>query len=201
MLDHFDEFSTVFGRDGAMLSVLLVVSLALTAFHVYQEWKGGAVPLWRVFGAIVGVRLPDRLGFLLFTVVLTLVLWALSVQGMTGWPLASKWSSFALGALIGARISDSIVSHWILYAMGYRPNPGLTSTPLYIAEAALLAYVFWEGLSLHPLGAWGGVAAGAIFFVLVLPSFWFLGALFGDWRRPRWARGTTIPDWTASSRR
>ena len=72
---------------------------------------------------------------------------------------------------------------------------------LYIAEAALLAYVFWEGLSLHPLGAWGGVAAGAIFFVLVLPSFWFLGALFGDWRRPRWARGTTIPDWTASSRR
>ena len=88
MLDHFDEFSTVFGRDGAMLSVLLVVSLALTAFHVYQEWKGGAVPLWRVFGAIVGVRLPDRLGFLLFTVVLTLVLWALSVQGMTGWPLA-----------------------------------------------------------------------------------------------------------------
>src|SRR5262249_29186616 len=41
----------------------------------------------------------------------------------------------ALGVLIGARLSDTIASHALLYTVGYRPNPGFSSTPLYVIEA------------------------------------------------------------------
>jgi hypothetical protein len=41
-------------------------------------------PLWRVFGAIVGLRLPNWLGFLSFTVLLTLALWAAGLAGIGG---------------------------------------------------------------------------------------------------------------------
>src|SRR5690242_11870752 len=90
--------------------------------------------------------------------VLTLVLWGAGLAGICGCLPIAKHSLpatvGALGAIIGARISDTLVSHWGLYALGYRPNPGLKSTPLYVLEAIFIALTFWKGLSLAPGAAW-----------------------------------------------
>jgi hypothetical protein len=67
-----------------ILLLILVVDFAITSLHSYQEWKGVGAPLWRNFGAIAGLDVPDRLGFLFFTVVLTVVLFAIGFVGITG---------------------------------------------------------------------------------------------------------------------
>ena len=121
-----------------------------------------------------GCGCPIGVGFLSFTLVLTLALWGAGLAGICGClPFVGQLSLpatvGALGVIIGARISDTLVSHWGLYALGYRPNPGLKSTPLYVLEAVFIALTFWKGLSLAPGAAWTGIAVGAVFFVLVLP--------------------------------
>jgi hypothetical protein len=98
-------------------------------FMPIEEWRGEEAPLWRVFGAIVGLLVPNWAGFLVFTVGLTLALWGAGLAGICGClPLVGHSlpaTVGALGVIIGARISDTLVSHWGLYALGYRPNPGL----------------------------------------------------------------------------
>jgi hypothetical protein len=150
--------------------------------------------LWRNFGAIVGVKIPDWLGFLGFTAGLTLTLWALALIGIAGWP---RWiaPAFALGALIGARVSDTLVSHVLLNALGYRPNPGLSSTPLYVLEALFLIVAFRAGLAADWASARCGIIAGAGFFVAVLPGLWLAQLLIASWRRQRWQRGQAMPAW------
>ena len=123
-----------------LLALILVADFAITSLHSYQELKGVGAPLWRNFGAIAGLDVPDRLGFLFFTVVLTLILFATGFVGITGL-IGPCLTAAALGVLIGARLSDTIVSHVLLYTVGYRPNPGLTSTPLYVIEFSL----YWMG--------------------------------------------------------
>src|SRR5262245_11527174 len=185
ILDHLDRAS-IFGRSSLALFVVLGINWAITALHSYQEWRGEDVPLWRVFGAIVGVWLPHWVGFLLFTLGLTLLLWGLGLAGIAGWipvigPVSLAASAFALGAIVGARISDTLVSHWSLYALGYRPNPGIKSTPLYVIEACFILLTFRHGLLLDPVAGWIGFACGAVFFVLVLPSLWLLRVI-APWR-------------------
>jgi hypothetical protein len=102
----------------------------------------------------------------------------------------------ALGVIIGARISDTLVSHWGLYALGYRPNPGLKSTPLYVLEALFIALTFWKGLSLAPSAAWTAVAAGAIVFILVLPGLRALRTIRPSCARTPWVRWQPLPEWT-----
>src|ERR1700760_4252232 len=136
----------------SVLALIAIVDFAFTLVHSWLELKSDGAPLWRNFGAIVGVEIPDLLGFLGFTVGLTLALLALGFVGILA-PLSPACTAFALGALIGARLSDTIVSHVALYLMGYRPNPGLISTPLYVLEAAFLAYVFHDRLLAEPLAA------------------------------------------------
>jgi hypothetical protein len=199
MLDHLDEVS-LFGRSSAALFLVLGFSWVFSAVHSYQEWRGEDVPLWRVFGAVVGVWLPDWIGFLSFTLALTLVLWGVSLAGIGGWlpiigPMSLPAAVGALGCLIGARISDTLVSHWGLYALGYRPNPGLKSTPLYVIEAVFILVTFRKGLSLAPSAAWVGLACGAGFFVLVLPALAALRVI-PSWRRAAWIRWQPIPAWT-----
>lgn len=200
MTDYFETVS-IFGPSVLVMVLIVVVNWAFTAIHVYQEYRGKPVPLWRNFGAIVGVRLPDRLGVLFFTVGLTLILWALGLAAITGWlpikgPLPPTVAIGALGAVIGARVSDTLVSHWGLYAVGYRPNPGIGSTPLYVLEAIFLLVAFRDGLSLEPTAAWIGFAGGIAAFVIVLPSIWIAGLVFPSWRHsPSWIRGRDIPDW------
>jgi len=192
-LDHFNQVSG-FGRSAPLLILILAASFAITALHSWQEWKGEGGPLWRNFGAIAGVKIPDPLGFLVFTAGLTLVLWVLALSGIAGWP---RWISpaFALGALIGARVSDTLVSHVLLNALGYRPNPGLSSTPLYIIEALFLIVAFRAGLAADPASACWGIVAGVAVFVAVLPLLWLLQLLIPGWRRERWQRGRAMPGW------
>src|SRR4051794_22580786 len=157
-VNHFSQVSS-FGRSATALVLILAASFAMSALHSWQEWKGAGAPLWRNFGAIVGVKIPDPLGFLGFTAGLTLVLWTLALSGIAGWP---RWSApgFALGALIGARVSDTLVSHVLLNGIGYRTTPGLSSTPLYILEALFLIVAFRAGLTADWASARCGIIAG-----------------------------------------
>src|SRR5215212_6670164 len=123
-----------------LLVAILLADFAITLLHSYQEWKGEGALLWRYFGAIVGLDIPDQLGFVFFTIGLTLALFAVGFAAIFGFP---AWvTAFALGALIGARLSDTFVSHVLPHALGYRPNPGLSSTPLYGLEALFISFIF-----------------------------------------------------------
>jgi hypothetical protein len=190
-LNRFSKISS-FGRSAPLLIVILAANFAITGLHSFQEWKGAGGPLWRNFGAIVGLKIPDPMGFLVFTVGLTLALWALALIGIAGWSL---WiaPAFALGALIGARLSDTLVSHVLLNALGYRPNPGLSSTPLYVLEALFMLVAFRAGLAADPASAWWGIAAGVAFFVAVLPGLWLLRWVFPACRREPWRRNQPMP--------
>jgi hypothetical protein len=199
ILDHLDQVS-VFGHSAVALFLILGLDWVFTGLHTYQEWRGEAAPLWRVFGAVVGLRLPNWLGFLLFTVTLTLALWGVGLAGIAGWlPLTGHLAPYkavgALGVLIGARIADTLISHWGLYAVGYRPNPGLKSTPLYVLEAVFILLTFWHGLALYPHAALCGFVIGAGFFILVLPALWALRIIAPSWRREPWTRWQPLPAW------
>jgi len=198
MLDYFNRVS-ILDHSTVALLLILGANWAFTLIHILQEWKGEKAPLWRVFGAVVGVRLPNSLGFLGFTLGLTLLQWALGLAAITGWlpfvgTLSDSAAARALGSLIGARVGDNVISHWGLYSMGYRPNPGLSSTALYSIEAIFILATFWPGLSLDPTAAWKGVAWGAAFFAAVLPGLWLLRVV-PWWRRERWVRWTPLPEW------
>jgi hypothetical protein len=180
--------------------LILGVNWAFTLVHILQEWKGEEVPLWRVFGAVVGLRVPDGLGFVSFTLGLCLLQWLVGLMAIAGWlpivgPLPLAWGIGALGAVIGARLADNVVSHWGLYGLGYRPNPGLSSTVLYTIEAVFILWAFRKGLSLDPTAAWIGFALGAGFFVAVLPTLRLLRIVIAPWRRDPWVRGQPIPAW------
>src|SRR5215471_8666829 len=200
VLDHLDQVS-IFGHSSVAFFLILGLDWAFSAVHAYDEWRGEEAPLWRVFGAIVGLRLPNWLGFLSFTLLLTLALWGAGLAGIGGClPIVGQLSPAAavgaLGVIIGARVSDTLVSHWGLYAFGYRPNPGLKSTPLYVLEAVFLALTFWKGLSHAPCAAWTGVAVGAVVFILVLPGLRVFRAIRPSWARTPWVRWQPLPAWT-----
>ena len=50
-----------------LLLLILIADFAITLLHSYQEWKGAGAPLWRNFGAIVGLDISDWWGFRIFT--------------------------------------------------------------------------------------------------------------------------------------
>lgn len=202
-LDHLNQISS-FPRFVSLLVLILGANFAITALHSYQEWKGEGAPLWRNFGAIVGLDIPDRLGFPLFTIGLTLGLWGLGLIGIAGWfplvgPVGRSCAAGALGALIGARLSDTVVSHVLLHGLGYRPNPGLSSTPLYVLDALFIAVAFRAGLAADPISASYGFALGALAFVLVLPVLWLLRWVVPAWRRPPWQRWQPAPAWALTN--
>jgi hypothetical protein len=198
-LEYFDKIS-IFGPSAAMLALVLAADIAFTGIHVWQEWKGERWPLWRVFGAVVGLRIPDTLGFLAFTVTLALGQWALGLMAYAGWlpivgMVCTPLAIGSLGAVLGARIADSCVSHWGLWLLGYRPNPGLSSTVLYAVEAVVIVVAFRRGLALDPIAAWIGFALGAGFFLGVIPALALARKFIKPWQREPWVRGEHIPAW------
>jgi hypothetical protein len=184
-----------FRPSAAVLAVILALDLVLTLVHSVQELRGH---LWRYFAAIEGVRIPDVPGFLLFFVGLTLGLWTVGLAGIAGYlPIVrfkvdDTLAMAALGGLIGARLSDLWYSHVRLHRQGYRPNPGLTSTPFYFAEAVLLGVLFAAGLWDHRWGAAIGLLAGWGFFAAILPLVRTLRVV-PSLRQDRWLPGEPIP--------
>jgi hypothetical protein len=193
ILQHIDRASLLGGSAASLL--ILGVNLTLTLVHSLQELRGR---LWRYFGAIAGVWIPDFLGVLLFFVVLTVSLWAIGWIGITGYlPFigqSERRAAWAVGTLIGARLSDGRYSHVLLDRRGYRPNPGLQSTPYYFAEAILLAVVFSPLLTEHYIVGALGFLGGWIVFLFVLP---FIRACrVVPWlRREQWKAGEPSPTW------
>jgi hypothetical protein len=190
----------------ALAVILLGVDLVLTLVHSLQELKGVNAPLWRYFGAIIGVQIPDWLGFPVFFVLLTVVLWAVGLAGIIGYvpflekERRDKWAIAAVGVLIGARISDGIFSHILLWYLGYRPNPGLASIPYYFAEALFLIILFFPGLKRHWGWATAGFAIGFFFFLLVLPSLQLIRQIllllgFESFCPEPWLSGESSPEW------
>jgi hypothetical protein len=185
-------------NSAVLLVLILAADFAFTLLHSYQEWKGAGAPLWRNFGAIVGLDIPDKLGFLSFTASLTLALLLAGFVGVIG-PFGPRSTAFALGALIGARLSDSLVSHVLLYGLGYRPNPGLSSTPLYVLEAIFIFVVFQARLGAAPDSAKCGLILGIVFFLAIWPLLLFVRWVWPPWRRPRWQRWQPIPSWASTN--
>src|SRR5262249_51037253 len=110
IVHHLNQVS-IFGSALALF-VILGFSWGFTLIHVLQEWKGEVVPLWRVFGAVVGVWIPNWLGFALFTLGLTVILWGVSLAGISRLlpfrrTLAVPATVRALGGLIGPRVPRS----------------------------------------------------------------------------------------------
>jgi hypothetical protein len=98
-LDHLDQFS-IFGRSSIAFFLILGLDWAFSAIHAYEEWRGEEAPLWRVFGAIVGLLVPNWVGFFFFTLVLTLALWGAGLAGICGClPLVGHWLPATVGAL------------------------------------------------------------------------------------------------------
>ena len=84
------------------LTILQIIDLAFTLVHALQERKG---QLWRYFGAIAGVKIPDGFGLVLFFVVLTISLWTVGLLGITATVLWQTPLAFGcLGAIIGCRL-------------------------------------------------------------------------------------------------
>jgi hypothetical protein len=198
-VEYFDSVSK-FGASNIALDIVLAANLAFTGIHIWQEWRGEKAPLYRVFGAIVGFCFPGWIGFTAFTIVLAIVQWTTGVIAYTGGlPFLGMFSLAAgigcLGFVLGARVSDSVISHWIVYFSGYRPNPGLSSTVLYALEAILIVVMFQRGLQLSPQSAWIGFALGFAAFLTVIPSLALLRAIFKSGQRPKWVRGQPLPDW------
>jgi hypothetical protein len=124
----------------ALLTAILAIDLTLTLLHSLLELRG---KLWRYFGDIVGVEIPDWFGIIVFFVGLTLMLWAVGIFGIGGAvPSRMTPAPGLLGFLIGCRVSDGIFSHILPRLSGYEKNPGLTTVPLYFLEAGFLSWGF-----------------------------------------------------------
>jgi hypothetical protein len=197
-----EYFGRISSFDASVLALVLVLAadLVFTGIHIWQECCGGKFPLYRAFGAIVGFWFPRWIGFLAFTVALAAAQWFVGLLAYTAWPPIRCIAPISLGVgclgvVLGARVGDSIISHWAVRLAGYKPNPGFPSTAFYALEAVLILSAFRPGLALDPASARIGFGIGFGFFVIVMPLMLLLRVIIKPWRRERWIRGREIPDW------
>ncbi|THD44179.1 MAG: hypothetical protein E7774_11140 [Bradyrhizobium sp.] len=184
----------IFGGDQTLIALVFLqtADVAFTLLHSLQERHGR---LWRYFGAIAGVKIPDGFGDVVFFGGLTVALWVVGLFGITG---AVAWQSplafGCLGALVGCRLSDSLFSHVLLNRKGFRPNPGLASVPLYVIESLVLVIVFYPTMLAHSLAVLIGFVIGALAFYLVIPGLRMAGPLLFEPIQP-WRKGDPQPEW------
>lgn len=200
MSTSLDYFNTIFafGRSRAALLIVLGANLAFTAVHIWEEARGERAPLYRVFGGIVGVCLPKTVGIAIFTVLLGAVQGMAGLVAYTGLPRGQSCLAFGVGALgfvLGARIGDSVISHWTVFLEGFRPNPGLRSTVLYVLEFVGILIMFQPGLRANTTAALVGLTIGIGLFLSVLPLMAIAGLCIKSWQRPRWVREGEMPTW------
>lgn len=116
--------------------VACALSALATLLHTWQELTDDGAPIWRYLRLPVS-PLAGFVGLLGFA----------AVQGglaAHGYIDGRRW---ALWLLLAIRLGDCVVSHWVPWLRGRRPNPGLTTTPLYAAEAGFIALVLRGDLS------------------------------------------------------
>jgi hypothetical protein len=140
---------------------MLEINALLTLIHSLEEAYG---KIWRYLGNIVGVRINDIVGISIFTIGLTVLLWVVGIHALV------YYDMLYLGILIGARLSDSWYSHIELWVQGYRPNPGIYSIPLYIAEVVVLLLMYSSLIAHYPIRFMIGMAVGWTMFLLVIPT-------------------------------
>ena len=184
----------ILGTGGAavFLAIIQAINLALTLLHSLQERNGR---LWRYFGAIAGVKIPDGFGQIVFFGGLTFSLWIVGLIGIYGSVMWQTPLAFGfLGAIFGCRLSDSLYSHVRLNAEGFKPNPWLGSVPLYLIEAAALVLIFLPAIRNNPIPVLTGFATGAFAFWSVIPTLRLVGPLVFERIEP-WRKGTPQPEW------
>jgi hypothetical protein len=175
-----------------LLAIIQIIDLALTLTHSLQEREGR---LWRYFGAIAGVKIPDSFGQIAFFGGLTLALWIVGMIGIYGTMTWQTPLAFGcLGAIVGCRLSDSLYSHVRLDHEGYKPNPGLKSVKYYLIESAGLIVIFFPTIAAHPGAVAIGFVIGALAFYSVIPTLRILGPLVFEKMEP-WQKGTPQPQW------
>lgn len=197
-----------------VLLILLLINLFLTALHSYQEFRGR---LWRYFGAIEGVFFPNWLGWILFTLFLTVTLWAFGFLAFGSVLLAAALtipslapftkvtlpvvdctlpvSTVFVGLIVGGRISDTIFSHRRLNDMGFKPNPGLESTAYYLIETGVILVLFAPALFTNPGQFALGFAPAFAFFVVARPVTCRPLELFKCLKHDPWIPGEELPAW------
>jgi hypothetical protein len=181
----------------ALLIAILAIDMALTLLHCLLELRA---KLWRYFGDIAGVEIPDRFGLWLFFIGLTLLLWSVVIFGIGGavlWLGAVPWRMTVapglLGFLIGCRVSDGIFSHIQPWLYGYRSNPALGTVPLYFLEAVFLSWAFSPMLSRSRIPALIGLGIGGVFFFAIIPLLVNFGPRLFE-PQDRLLPGTPRPD-------
>ena len=177
-----------------ILAILQIIDLGFTLLHSLQERKG---QLWRYFGAIAGIKIPDSVGQVVFFRGLTISLWVVGLLGIAGTVLWQTPPAFGcLGAIIGCRISDSLFSHILPNYTGYRPNPGLPSVPLYFVEVLVLVVVFYPTIRIHTFPVVIGFIIGSLAFHTVIPSLKTIRrlVLVLEPIEP-WQKGSPQPKW------
>jgi len=174
-----------------ILYLVMIVNLALTLVHFFQEFKGFQ---WRYLGAIAGLRIPDKLGIGSFFVGPLVIICVFGLVGIVRFfgfvphPVAAA----CVAALIGSRISDSIYIHIRPSRQGYCPNPALGTIPYYLTEAALLSVLFFPGLLGNYIYAALGFIGGWLLFSGVLPLLRLLRTIG---HVDPWQAGEPIPPW------
>lgn len=176
------------------------VSLTLTVAHLIEEHQG---QIWRYFGAIAGVQIDDWAGRIFFTFGLGLLLVA-AAFGILYINRDSTWPILCVGFLLGGRLSDWWFSHYskrrhYRWNHPFLENPGFFSSWLYLADAALLAYLLWVSRSAWINGLLPGAVGlivGVMLFYAVIPTIKLIGKKFPRFMRsPRWMQDQPIPSW------
>lgn len=114
--------------------ILTGLSVLFTIVHTADEIAGEQQTIVEYLADVY--PLFPRLGYVAGLVSLLafggVQVW-LAVAGYAGGDRAALW------ALLAIRLGDCLVSHWLPWLAGRRPNPGLSTTPLYALDAALAA--------------------------------------------------------------
>ncbi len=138
--------------------VLLAISPITSWLHAYQEIKEN---LWKYFQELIGAKItvPTILGIV--TLLVLPIILSICAQ-MAYW----EQSKFFMGILLGARIGDTLFSHWIP-SFFKKENPGLETSVIYAVESALI-------LLLQLAFSWEGFIVGFLPFLLLLPTYWII---------------------------
>lgn len=142
---------------------IMILSILFSVAHALEETYGEGSPLWDYFGRIANVKIPEIIGFVSVSILLPIVLSILAIIGYS-----DDRYLWALSLLCGARLGDTIFSHWLLWIIGYRPNPGIFSSVLYVFE---VAFLFTFDLTM----LW--FIVGVVSFAVVIPSLYVVGIL------------------------